>query len=333
MQMVPLSPRFIALCAGAALAAGCAVSSTGSSVPSPLGPSSNSVFSGVNAAQDALKTPALIAVNANGALESWPIRPGGGTHPQILSNPLAQAFGMVANGHVVAIANEHPSGVVVYNVTTKNKRTLPDPYGVAVDIAIGKNAALYVLNFASPANVAMYPAGSSQPKKLVCNVLGNGQAIAVDNEGDIFINGYGRDNATGVFEIPNGPNGPQPNKCAALHLQAEPGYVAGLALDPKTDDLIVLDDPDLCAGGVEGRMTIYPKPYRANTGHSHDLGANCAGGIRLDATSSLVFVGDQDVSGSYTFVLQRSYPNGRDMGTYFGNSPGSFTTIPNTLPN
>jgi hypothetical protein len=55
--------------------------------------------------------------------------------------------------------------------------------------------------------------------------------------------------------------------------------------------------------------------------------------MRLNADSSIVYAIDQDVSGSYSYILQRSYPDGRSMGAYFGGAAGGFTTIPNTLPN
>jgi len=280
----------------------------------------------------------LIAINnRSGRLVSWPINPGGGNHPTTLSGPLGvNGSGMAANGHLVVAASQYPPGVVTYNVQTKQEVTLADPFGVPIDVAIDKNSAIYILNVGTPTgidNVTKYPGGSPHPRKLVCKFLKSGQAIAVDNEGDIFVNGYGHTGGAGVVEIPSGPNGPEPQNCTRLHLKAEPGYVAGLAIDPKTDDLIVLDDPDDCAGGIEGRMTIYPKPYEIATSVTHDLGANCAGWIRLNASSDIVFVGDEDVSGSFSFILQRSYPEGRGMGIYQGGNPDGFTTIPNTLPN
>jgi hypothetical protein len=291
----------------------------------------------MRATQNSLTSPSLIAMNSkSGALESWPLNPKGGMDPEPISKPLGIAVsgGMAGNGNVIAITDEYPAQIVLYNVSTKSKSTLPDPFGVPIDIAMDKNAALYVINIArNVGNVTMYPAGSPVPKKLVCKYLTTPEAIALDNEGDIFVNGYLSNNLAGVVEIPNGPGGPDPDSCVQLHLRAEPGYVAGLAVDPKTDDLIVLDDPDDCAGGIEGRMTVYPKPYSPTTAQSHDLGANCAGGLRLNANSTAVFVGDQDVSGSFSFILQRGFPNGSNFGIYHGGSPGGFTTIPNTLPN
>jgi hypothetical protein len=338
MQKMALSLRLFTFCFAVSLIAAC--SSTPSESPvqgSNAGAPAGFMSSGPNLSLDSTIGPALVAVNSqSGALESWPIRPGGGSHPQTLSNPLGlrSSGGMAGNGHVVAVASNYPTEVVIYNADNKRKHTLPDPFGYAVDVAIDKSDNLYVLNFVSPAsNVAMYPAGSSNPVKLDCRHLGNAQAIAVDNEGDIFVNGYVRSGFGGVVEIPNGPHGPQPQNCSILNLKGETGYVAGIAVDPKTDDLIVLDDPSLCAGGSEGRMTIYPKPYSKTNSVSRVIGQNCSGFIRLNADSTIIFVADQDVSGSFSFILQRSYPDGRAMGTYYGNSPGGFITIPNSRPN
>ena len=183
----------------------------------------------------------------------------------------------------------------------------------------------------SSSSITWYAPPSYRPHQLGCALLQDPTAIAIDNEGDIFTSQNG-DNYTGVIEFPNPRRGGS-QSCSELPLKPETGYEAGLAIDPKTDDLIVLDDPDECAGGVEGRMTIYAKPYRRQTGVSHDLGANCAGTLRLDATSTIAFVGDSTVSGGRGYILQRTYPDGKALGTYSGGSPAGFTTIPNTLPN
>jgi hypothetical protein len=338
LRMWSLSSRLTMLCAGAALVAGCTASAATSPIVRRPVESAHSVYSPsvLNALNDALRSPALIAVDyRTGALEYWPIRPTGGEHPRTLTRPLGLSGlpNMVANGHVVAITNANPPEVIVYDLKTKSESILPDPHGVPIDIAMDKNATLYVVNLTkSSSNVTVYPAGST-PSVLACQYMTDGVAIAVDNEGDIFVNGYGPANFTGVVEIPNGPNGPQPQNCTKLALKPELGYVAGLAIDPKTDDLIVLDNPSFCAGGSEGRMTIYPKPYQRSTGHARVIGSNCSGWLRLNATSTVVFVEDQSIGGATTFILQRTYPDGRHLGTFTRGNPVGFTTIPNTLPN
>jgi hypothetical protein len=224
-------------------------------------------------------------------------------------------------------------------VLTKKQSTMPDPYGTPIDIAIGKDGSLYVLNIAKPdGNVAWYPGGSSQPKELTCPYTYLPEATAVDNEGDIFVQGYGHGRFTGVVEIPNGPSGPQSGQCMKLPVRSEDGtYTGGVAIDPKTDDLITTDDPSLCAGGTEGRMTIYRKPYSRRSARVKILGGNCTGGLRLNADSTMVFYGDETVSGVSTCIDASTYPEGRRIGVYsdqsFSGGPGAFTTIPNTLPN
>jgi len=330
MQMNRFPIRSMAVCAAAVITASCAANPS----QNPLGALPGGA-STRNIDQPSLSEPLLVTINSRtGFLEAWPLQRGGGRDPQRISGPLGVGGGesMVANGHVVAVTSGFPPEVVLYDLDTKTETVLADPLGTPVDIAIDKNADLFVINAGPTYNVGMYKAGSSNEKKLVCAPLSVPQEIAVDNEGDIFLNGFGN-GPQGVAEIPSGPHGPEPQNCAVLNLNSEPGYTAGLAVDPKTDDLIVLDDPDECAGGDEGRMTIYRKPYKPSTARVRVLGGNCAGGLRLNADSTAVFYGDQDVSGSFTFIRQKSYPMGGAMGTYHGGDSGGFTTIPNTLPN
>ncbi|HEY7982444.1 MAG TPA: hypothetical protein VID19_13305 [Candidatus Eremiobacteraceae bacterium] len=331
MHSIRLPLRLFVLSFGAALIAACSSTPTANlSLGSPILSLPSIQQSQFSAPGAQFRIPALVAVNTKtGALESWPVSPFGGNNPRPFSNPLVNGSGgMAGDGRVVAITSS--PNVVIYNIDTKHLRRLPDPFGTPIDIAIDKNETLYAVNIASnSSNVAVYAAGASNPTELMCAPLQTGEAIAVDNEGDVFINGYPHTGNAGVFEIRHGQS-----DCKQLNnLNTEPGYVAGIAVDPKTDDLVVLDDPDLCAGGIEGRMTIYHKPYSKKTAKSVVIGQNCTGGMRLNADSSIVYAIDQDVSGSYSYILQRSYPDGRSMGAYFGGAAGGFTTIPNTLPN
>jgi hypothetical protein len=322
--------------AAVAIVAGCSMSPTAGPLRQSVLPQNSGLApSAIDDSSQLLKGPALIAVDGNvGALEAFPMRPGGDNHPHLVTKPGIFGYGeIVSNGRVIIGLSQNSPGVIVYDMTTHTYKTLPDPNGTPVDTAIGKDSSIYVINFVKgPTNVTWYPGGSANPKKLMCAVQTTSENIAVDNEGDIFLNGYDS-NGIGVVEIPRGPNGPEPGKCKALNLQTENGYEAGIAIDPKTDALITLEDPDLCAGGEEGRMTIYPKPYKANNNQVHDIGQNCTGGLRLNRDSTIIFTGDEDVSGSFTYVIQSSYPDGRFMGTYHGGQPGGFTTIPNRLPN
>jgi len=327
--MRTLVPFRLILLALAALASGCGGNvASGASAPLP-----NAVAR--SGARNALKIPALITLNLqNGELEYWPIRSGGGDQPHQLSAPLGvfNAYALAANGNVIVIANDSPSEIVTYDVKSKTENTTADPFGEAIDVAVGKDGTIYALNVN---NVAVYHPGSSQPSELTCQYLNDDVAVAVDDESDLFVNGYGPGGFMGVVEFPAGSN-----TCAKVPIRKESGYAGGIGIDPKNDDLIVVDNPDLCAGGLEGIMLVYPKPYGHKLAHKKNLNANyCAGTFRLNAASTTIFVYDATISAGYPLIDQRSYPGGANEGTYqvgtFGSSGyfGGFTTIPNTLPN
>lgn len=314
-------------CALAALAAaGCGRGTT----PSLSGATLGAPQSHMAIAPD-FKKPALITLNTlNGELEYWPIQPGGGasTPPQAISGPLGiySGYGMAANGNVVIIANYSPAEVVTYDVKTKAENTLPDPYGGPLDVAVDKSGTIYAMD---NAYVAVYKAGSSQPSRLSCpQLLNQNVAVAVDNETNVYVDGYGP-RFNGVVEFRKGSQ-----TCR----RAARGYIGGVGVNPRTDALIVVDDPNLCAGGLEGRMIIYPKPYLERNSRRRNLNATyCAGTFRLDATSSIILVSDATVSAGFPLIDQRSYPSAKNEGRYggYGSSGyfGGFTTIPNTLPN
>jgi hypothetical protein len=321
---------FISLTFAAALVAGC----TGNTVSSdaantlpkiPFGASS----AGAPSVTRLLHLPALIALDlTTGKLEYWHVQAGSSGSPQAISPSLgiSQGDGLVGNGHVVDVANYSPPEVVVYNVLTGAQKILPDPYGAPLDIAVGTKGSLYVLHIAS---VTVFSAPGFKTAKLSCQYVDSSVAIATDNENDIFIDGYGPNGFMGVVEYPAGSG-----TCAKLHLRPAKGYLAGVGVDPKTDDLIVVDDPDFCAGGLEGRMLVYTKPYGPKTATFHNLKSNyCAGNIRLDAKSANIFVSDATISDGAPIVDQLTYPSSHPVASYSGGYFGGFTTIPNTLPN
>jgi len=275
-----------------------------------------------------LQTPALISNNSrSGELEYWPISSKGGKSPQSFTKHLGVHGGqMAANGSLLAIA---AADIVLYDTSNGQVQHMADPNGTPYDIAIDKAGAIYSLHFTNkpPATVSMFAPGSHAVRKLVCSAVNIAEEIAVDNESDVFIGGWGT-HFPGIWEIPAGSQG----SCEHLDLKYSQGP-SGLAVDPKTDDLITLDNPSQCAGGEEGRMIIYPKPYQEETAQVHVLGGNCTSGLKLNADSTIVFYGDGDVCGCNFFIRQSTYPDGHPMHAYYGGVPGGWTTIPNSLPN
>lgn len=247
------------------------------------------------------RTPKLIADDANTQLlEYWPIDSKGGNKAKRLrgSPNLGNASNMAADGHRILVAVAAPAGILVFDTRTKAQQSLPDPYGEPIDVAVGKNGAIYAVNgpFSGP-SVIMYPPQSMNPMPLQCNLLAASIAIAVDNEGNVFVNQSGHVlGDAGVIEIPAGPRGPNSAQCRKLRIGAEAGAASGVAIDPTNENLITLNNPGLCAGGENGRVTIYPKPYRKATSQWFDVG-NCPGPLRLDATSTVLFLGDGTQSG------------------------------------
>lgn len=299
----------------------------------PNAPGLTGGLQSLNPAISRLKTPALITFDlATGGLAYFKLQPGGSKTltPFTSSLGISTANALAADGDVVIIASYSPAGIATYNVKTKVKKSMSETFGQPYDVAVDKHGNIYAMNKAS---VAVYKSGSSKPTKLTCSNITTSEAIAVDNEGDVFVDGFGPAYFQGVIEYPVGQN------CMKPPLRKPLGYPAGVAVDPKTDDLIVIDDPGLCAGGNNGRMVIYPKPYEQRTSTVHNLRTTyCAGTFRLDASSTHILYMDSTVSAGVPIIDQALYPSAKFEGRYWrgyfsSNSFSGMTTIPNRLPN
>lgn len=273
------------------------------------------------------KSASLIAFdNQSNTLEYWPIQQGGGSNPIPITSPLSinTVAGMASdNGHL-AIAATSPSALVRYTFGTQEQTVIPDPGGPPIDLAMAKGDTAYVLN---AGDVEGFPLDRLTPRTITCPYISNGVSIAVDDHGNVFVNGYGPGSFVGVVKYPYSDW-----QCTPLNLNPEQGSIGGIGIDPATDNLIVVDNPGSCNGGGDGRMTIYTPPYSPKTATQVNLNVTyCAGTFRLDATSETMFL--MDSNGSQTQIDQFSYPEGQSEGVYSGGVPGAITTWPNTLPN
>jgi hypothetical protein len=318
-----------ALVLAVVLIAGCGGNTATPSVPSvALGGAR-----GLHRAAASLTKPALITFDPQTeGLAYFPIQHNGSQSltPFTGSLGISNASALAGDGDVVIIASYSPAEIVTYNADTKAETTMSDPFGNPYDVAVDKHGNIYAM---SSADVAVYKAGSATPAELTCSAVATSEAIAVNNEGDVFVDGYGS-KFEGVIEYPAGSQ-----HCMRPHLRATRGYIAGVGVDPKTDALIVIDDPDDCAGGIEGRMVIYPKPYEQRTSVRRVLNASyCSGAFRLDASSTHIFYSDASVSDGIPIIDQARYPAAKFEGQYWlgyysNDSFSGITTIPNRLPN
>ena len=277
------------------------------------------------------RKPALIAIDElSGDLVYWEIKDGPSGTPMTLTGNLGtySANALVSNGDVVIVASHAPSEIIEYNIKTKTETTTADPFGAPDHVAVNKGGTVYAL---SRHEIGVFPAGSSQPFKIACKELRGTEAlsIAVDDESDVFV-AADRARSTDIFELPAGST----TDCVKLDLK-RPSNLGGIGIDPKTDDLVVVDNPGVLCSYV-GRITIYPKPYASATAKQNNFYANyCAGGFRLDANSTHIYVADETVDESYPLIDVRSYPSGSGTESYadYNAYTGGFTLLPSALPN
>lgn len=275
-----------------------------------------------------LPNPALLGINqSTGALEAWPISSRGGAPVIIDPNfGVTDGIAMAADGKTIFVARYHGDEVLEYNVMTGGTKILPDSYGEPIDIAIGTDKSVYIVNAGKFEGIIVYPQGRNSPRLLPCNLMDSPGYVAVDNNGNVFVNGYEGSQLL-VVEIPRG------GACRNLHLRPESSYVSGLAFDPKSGDLLVMDDPGVCAGPPGARITIYPKPYTRQNARSLSYGGSCDAVLRLNAASTRMFFTMPTLNGG-SIVLQAALPGGKvDGNTYNAGDTYVITTIPNTLPN
>ncbi|HEX4012370.1 MAG TPA: hypothetical protein VHX17_00620, partial [Candidatus Cybelea sp.] len=306
-----------------------------SSGPIAVGPSQTNAPSGRayhrRPPGDGLGGPALIAIDQlSGDLIYWSIKDGPSSTPVVLTGYLGtfDSNALVADGDVVIVASLKPAEIIKYNVRSKTETTVADPFGPPFHVAVDKSGAVYAV---SRHKIGVFPKNSAQPYEIGCRALQAHQlvSVAIDDENDVFV-AAGYRHGTEIVELPAG----SPSGCVKLGVRP-PSNFGGIGIDPKTDDLIVVDNPGLLCE-YEGRLTIYPKPYAKATAETHDFNANiCAGGFRLDANSKHIYISDETIDESYPLIDVRSYPSASGNASYvdYAGYTGGFTLLPSTLPN
>lgn len=326
--------RYVLSCFALLSIAGCNAAAT---VP-------QSLVSQSNQQMPAPKTPIVVGVtNAplrQQTLIDWPQRSGGGDRPQALSGKLGRGVAsnaLAADGDVVVMASGD-GNVVTYDVTTHAEKRLRDPYGGATDIAVDKKGNYYALNGYGKNDVTVYQHGSSKVSTLSCSDIYNGDTIAIDNEGDVFVDGSSVSTSNPsnpskpeIFEFPAGSR-----NCTTLGLHVQ--HPGGIGVDPKTDDLIVTDNPHPGSGQV--LMLIFSKPYNMHSVVRRSLHVTSGAFLlRLDADSTHILYEDLAKGINKPLVDQAEYPSGKFEGRYQDGHHRDeywvrgFTTIPNSLPN
>lgn len=205
-----------------------------------------------------------------------------------------------ANGSLL-IANTDASNILEVDAVGKLTRTFRDPREFPVNLATAKDK-LYVANIFTrsfgPGDVVFYDGGADRPSGSLKNstfyqVIG----IAVDRAGDVFVNNNTQDFAGGeVVEYAGGTGK------GSILTNIIVNVAGGLAIDPKSQDLLVVDQSS-------ATVSVYAPPYTGSAVRQYSFPAVIE--VALDATGSNLYCSNPN---GYIDVYQ--YPSGSFEGSY-----------------
>jgi hypothetical protein len=253
--------------------------------------------------------------SSTGFIESAPIAkpPGGALNPFFFG--VEGPGGLAVDKGDLYIANSGESNILqlhLGNVT----RTLDDSGEAPSDVTVS-HGTVYVANiFSFPSlgagSISIYARGSLTPTSTLTSpsffqVIG----VKVDRAGDVFVNNNRKFFARGqVLEFKAGSSKGKALKNISVKI------AGGLAIDPTTQDLLVVDQ-DAKA------VSVYASPYTGNAKATYPVpnGGSCVD-VTLDKNASHLYFAN--VFGTIDVV---SYPAGKFLGSYTAGSEPTGITL------
>lgn len=236
-------------------------------------------------------------------VDRWKVlkRPDG-SRPSPWYKAVSEPQGLAASNGSLLVANTDASNVLDVDASGKLTHTFRDPREFPVNVATaGKK--LYVANIFTtsfgPGDVVFYngradlePSGSLKNSTFY-QVIG----IAVDYAGDVFVNNNTQDFAGAeVVEFAGGTGK------GSILANINVSVAGGLAIDPKTQDLLVVDQSS-------ATVSVYAPPYTGSAIKQYSFPAVIE--VALDASSSNLYCSNPN---GYIDVYQ--YPSGSFEGSY-----------------
>jgi hypothetical protein len=186
-------------------------------------------------------------------------------------------------------------------------RVLDDSGNTPIGVAVDAGGTVYVANI-EPGNITVYAPGQTEPEETLTNdVLEAPFFLAVDEAGDIFVDG---------LECHEPCSGPQPvivgeypaGSTQMTQLNIDIGFPGGVAIDQKGD--LLIDDQE--TSQHRSQLDVFP-PGKTKPSITFPLGT-----YSVDITTFALNPGEQSLYvANYTqgYVQELSYPHGKLLHT------------------